>query len=117
MLDTTNVEQYLKDVQAKADELGLREDLEKSLEYLAEYACDDENPDNTKCVLGKDFAPYSFSFTMYKKARCKDVLDEPWKYWFNGGMILHGAHDGHGSGQAPTFSTCLTPTTGWSIHT
>lgn len=35
----------------------------------------------------------------------------------NGGLIYHGPHDGFGSGSAPTFSACLTPTTGWSIHT
>ena len=40
-----------------------------------------------------------------------------WTTWFNGGLIFHGAHDGHGSGAAPTFAVSLTPTTGWSIHT
>jgi len=37
--------------------------------------------------------------------------------WFNGGLIFHGPHDGHGSGAAPALSCCLTPTDGWEIHT
>jgi hypothetical protein len=34
-----------------------------------------------------------------------------------GGLIFHGPHDGYGSGQGPTFSVCLEPTTGWQLHT
>jgi len=40
-----------------------------------------------------------------------------WKHWFNGGLIYHGSHDLFGSGSAPAFSVCLTPTSGWSVHT
>jgi hypothetical protein len=39
------------------------------------------------------------------------------RHWFTGGLILHGAHDGHGSGSAPTFSCTLGPGDGWEIHT
>lgn len=35
----------------------------------------------------------------------------------NGGIIFHGKRDGYGSGQGPTFSACLEPTDGYSIHT
>lgn len=35
----------------------------------------------------------------------------------NGGIIFHGKRDGFGSGQGPTFSVCLEPTDGYSIHT
>lgn len=34
-----------------------------------------------------------------------------------GGIIYHGARDGYGSGGAPTFSVCIEPTSGYSIHT
>lgn len=34
-----------------------------------------------------------------------------------GGIIYHGERDGYGSGGAPTFSVCLKPTSGYSIHT
>lgn len=36
---------------------------------------------------------------------------------YNGGIIFHGSHDGYGSGSAPTFSVCINPTDGYSIHT
>jgi hypothetical protein len=55
-----------------------------------------------KAVLFKDFAPYSFEFAAGG---------------FQGGLIFHGRHDGGGSGSAPTFSVCLEPCDGWSIHT
>ncbi len=34
-----------------------------------------------------------------------------------GGIIYHGARDNYGSGGAPTFSVCITPTQGYRIHT
>lgn len=40
-----------------------------------------------------------------------------WVYWFNGGLLYHGNHDGFGSGEAPTLAVTLNPTDGWSIHT
>jgi hypothetical protein len=55
-----------------------------------------------------DFAPLSFFFVRFN-AQNESVLC--------GGIIFHGKHDGFGSGSAPTFSVCLTPTNGWSIHT
>jgi hypothetical protein len=39
------------------------------------------------------------------------------RFWFNGGLLYHGAIDGFGSGAAPVFAVTLTPTDGWSIHT
>lgn len=92
-----------------------RESLRRNLLYLHTYACwtEDGKVDIRlgKCKLGGDFAPWSFSLLMYK------VVDGKDKFWFNGGMIFHGKHDGGGNGSAPTFSVCLEPTNGWSIHT
>lgn len=59
--------------------------------------------------ISTDFAPYSFYFVKCDIATGKVIM--------NGGIIFHGSHDGYGSGQSPTFSVCLEPTTGWSIHT
>lgn len=42
---------------------------------------------------------------------------EKWFFWFNGGLIFHGDHDGGGDGGMPTLSVCLQPTDGWAIHT
>ena len=49
-----------------------------------------------------DFSPYSFIWAAGG---------------FRGGLIFHGAHDGHGSGAGPAYSVTLTPTTGWQLHT
>lgn len=100
-------EGYLESVRAFADATNRREQLEKELDYLANYS------NNTKCELFKDFAPQSFYFIMYKGNSAGE-----YRRWFNGGLIFHGSHDGGGvNGSAPTFATCLQPTDGWSIHT
>jgi hypothetical protein len=60
--------------------------------------------------LYPDLAPYSLTFCLYSDG----------KFYMNGAMILHGYHDGFGSGSAPTFSVDLNPqssTPYWSIHT
>lgn len=112
--------EYLNDVRAAASKMGKRDLLEKELKYLGEYACHVDNADGedvldilrTRCLLYTDFAPLSFGFTMQLRQE-----DGSYKNWFNGGCIFHGQVDGFGSGSAPTFSVCLNPTDGWSIHT
>jgi hypothetical protein len=70
MLEVQN-EVYLTEVRAFADRVGLRKDLEENLKYLDEYAevDGDGNRDKgkTKCHLGKDFAPYSFIFSLERR--------------------------------------------------
>ena len=83
--------------------------LKARLDYLENYGGD---PNACRARLFKDLAPYSFYFVLEKKNGRGE-----WAQWFNGGLIFHGSHDGHGSGSAPTFAVTLTPTTGWSIHT
>ena len=102
---------HLRNVEAFADKLGpeMRKRLDERLAYLGEYA----GGVDTRCTLHKDFAPASFSFVMWKR---KDASEE-WRYWFNGGLIFHGPHDGWGSGAAPTLAVTLMPEHGWSIHT
>jgi len=102
--------------------------LQERMLYLAMYANYDL-PDNTFCVLSSDFAPLSFSFCMYIKAKpgmgmkpsnwlVREFPElEGYAFWFNGGLIFHGKHDNGGDGSAPTFSVNLSPTNGWSIHT
>lgn len=84
----------------------LRVNLKKNLRYLHTYAQD------TVCELYSDFAPFSFAFVMQAR-KPNGGLER----WFNGGLIFHGNHDGFGNGGGPTFSVCLNPTLGWSIHT
>lgn len=104
-------EKHMHDTEAFADKLGpeMRAKLNEQLTYLGEYA----GGVNTRCVLYKDFAPASFEFVMQRR---KDENDE-WKFWFNGGLIFHGPHDGWGSGAAPTLAVTLNREHGWSVHT
>lgn len=105
-------EEYLAEVREIADKIGKRDNLEEQLKYLSEYACSEEDPEATHCHLYKDFAPLSFEFVILRRQK-----DGSYARWFNGGCIFHGNHDGFGSGGGPTFSVCLNPTDGWSIHT
>ena len=108
--------QYFEEVVAFAKKVGLYEEkniddnssLKSRLDYLDHYGGDDK----TRVRLGRDFAPYSFSFVIERKNAAGE-----WCHLFEGGLLFHGAHDGRGNGSAPTFAVTLTPTTGWSIHT
>ena len=106
-------EKYLEEVKAFADKIGLREQLDEKLKYLDEYA---EHGDRGKtvCRLGKDFAPYSFAFTMLKRTSTEG---KEYEYFFNGGLLFHDPHDGGGSGSFPTLAVTLEPIHGWSVHT
>ena len=110
MLDIQNQDHFDK-VKKFAEETGRMSQLQEKLDYLDTYA-DHEREGLTKCVLGYDWAPYSFSFLMMRKDK-----DGEFQPWFNGGLIFHGSHDRGGDGGAPTFSVNLNPMDGWSVHT
>jgi len=95
-----------------AEKIGLKEQLISKIEYLNSYANSEDDPNNTKCMLYKDWAPYSFGFTMLKKNKAGEYVR-----WFNGGLIFHGSHDNGGDGSYPTLSVNVSPQNGWSIHT
>lgn len=132
MIDTSRCQAYFDEVVGFAVRVGRYDagehSLKKALDYLGSYA-DHENKGLTRCILLKDFAPYSFEFVMHRrvtdveaqrKIAARGVKPENgvyWQYWFSGGVIFHGAHDGGGDGSAPTFAVSLTPTDGWSVHT
>ena len=65
--------------------------------------------DTIETLISCDFAKYSFCFERFSMPSGKFVG--------NGGIIFHGKHDNGGDGGAPTFSVCLEPVNGWSIHT
>lgn len=81
--------------------------LKERLAYLENYGSQE-----TQCRIYKDFAPFSFSFVLYRKSK-----EGEWEPWFNGGLIYHGPHDNGGDGGAPTFSVNLSSHHGWAIHT
>jgi hypothetical protein len=108
-----NTDGYLDTVKEFADKVGKADNLQAKLDYLDGYAsARREEGLETRCQLFKDWAPQSFSFLMEMRQDGGE-----WQRWFNGGMLFHSAHDGGGNGGAPTFSVCLSPTDGWSIHT
>lgn len=64
-------------------------------------------------IIGCDFDELSFTFR-------EDLTDEERYKGYHpvcGGIIYHGPRDGFGNGEGPTFSVCMTPTTGYAIHT
>ena len=112
MKDCTNG--LLDKVRQFADETGQREDFEQSLKRLTDRECNPnlgngEDVNSSEIELYPDWAPQSFYFVWRDKLSGRVIM--------NGGLIYHGKHDGFGDGGAPTFSVCLTPTSGWSIHT
>lgn len=108
MLETSRATGKLDAARAFADTVGLRTQLEAKLSYLDRYAV----PRRTRCILSPDFAPHSFNFVMEAETK-----DGEWTVWFEGGLVYHGPHDGHGSGAYPALSVTIDPTMGWQIHT
>jgi len=110
MLNVIDKEHY-DTVRGWAEENGLLEKLQESLDYLDGYA-ESNDKGRTRCDLYRDFAPNSFSFTMYLKDN-----EGEYKRWFNGGLIFH---EGAGTGaEYPVLSVDLSGRTDarWQVHT
>ena len=88
------------------------ESLLKCVDRLLNYRAD-------ILLITDDYAPKSFQFGLYRRTEEGQhiVEGERCQLYINGGIIYHGQHDRGGDGSAPTFAVCLTPVTGWSIHT
>jgi hypothetical protein len=98
-----------------AEANGLEENLLNVLQNLCW-----NRPNEIVGFVYHDYAPLSLSFSRYGIDQDWPIYETnriPSAYIGNGGIIFHGKHDGYGSGAAPTFSVCLTPTSGWIIHT
>ena len=107
-------QEHFDECRAFAEKTGHLGNFEESIKYLTNYGMEPEDRDgrhDVRCLLAKDFAPYSFRFVIERFR--KGV----WALWLNGGLIFHGDHDGGGSGSAPTFAVCAQPTEGWLVHT
>jgi len=94
----------LDEIKTFAKENNMLENFNKTFSRLENYS-----DKGYTVTLYSDFAPLSMEFSITDNGR--QIL--------YGGFIFHGAHDGYGSGAAPTFSVCLDPDNkpGWSIHT
>jgi hypothetical protein len=110
LIDYTNG--GLENIKAFASTHPAGDTFMRCLESLNDR-CD--HGENRKCVIGTDFAPYSLSFAY------GEMTTDPEPTWIgrpiNGGLIYHGPHDGHGSGQAPSFSVTMDKADGWVLHT
>jgi hypothetical protein len=105
-----DVKAYLAEVRAEADKRGIRDKLERRLQYLEEYGA---TPTSTRCTLFRDSAPLSFGLDMQYENE-----DGSLRHAWSGALIFHGRHDGNGSGAAPTFAVTVEPCEeSWSIHT
>jgi len=102
VIDKTNGS--LDEIKTFAKENDMLENFNNAFSRLETYS-----DKGYTVTLYSDFAPMSMEFSITDN-------DKPILY---GGFIFHGAHDGYGSGGAPTFSVNIDPDNkpGWSIHT
>jgi hypothetical protein len=107
--------EHFEQVNKFADAVGAHDRLHEQLDFLARFACSVEDAQKTRCYLHKDFAPYSFEFTMQRRRP-----DGGYEYWFNGGLIYSGPGQPL-DGSAPALTVSLDPEAGkqhdWSVHT
>ena len=96
----------LEQVRDHARALGMTEQLERQLGYLAGYG-DEHN----QVVLGYDFAPHSFSFAMYRPGP-----KEERKFRMNGALIFQSPSC-PADGSFPSLTVSLAEGTGWFCHT
>lgn len=82
----------------------LAESFRESIDRLASIA----TGIGGRVRIGMDFAPLSFGFA---------VIRSDGNAWICGGIIFHGPHDRGGAGGSPTYSVCVQPVEGWTLHT
>lgn len=106
-----DTKKYLEEVKKFAKIIGKEKVLQQRLDYLDTYACPDNDKEKTKCLLFKDFAPFSFDFVMHVRQQ-----DGTYKRWFNGGLIYYGPNQ---DGVNLQFSVRLGDTreADWTINT
>jgi hypothetical protein len=97
---------HLEAVRSWAHSAGLIGQLNRQLDYLADYGSN-----GYQCVLSKDFAPHSFTFGMYRPG-----TNETRTFSFMGGLIYQGPSC-PADGSFPSLCVSLTPGTGWFVHT
>jgi hypothetical protein len=97
---------HLEAVRENARQMRLSAQLERQLNYLATYG-----GHNYQCMLGKDFAPFSFDFALYRPGAKDDR-----KFVFNGALIFQGPTC-PADGSFPSLCVSLASGTGWFCHT
>jgi hypothetical protein len=113
-------EEHLAKVREFASKMGLLDQLERQLAYLASYSSLEDEPEgtptrHTRCNLYSDFAPWSFSGNLEIITNRDGLPCEP-KYWFAFGLIYQGP-DCPADGSFPSLTVSLASGTGWFVHT
>lgn len=111
--------EYFDQVVAFAERMGLKEKLDKQIEYLERWArgpgCTYEGYESV-LYLYRDFAPHSFTFRLEVA-----TLKEPPKTILCGGLIYQGPLEEGGrvvsDGSFPSLTVSLDNSVGWHVHT
>jgi hypothetical protein len=117
MIVTSQCQEHFDAVKKWADENGLAEKFQQTLDYLDNYAnrpgCDYDKTQgkNTRCTLYQDHAPRSFGFSMERQ----NGPGQPWQRWFAGGVVYHGPDVT--SGDTLTIDLSGDPSAHWGVHT
>jgi hypothetical protein len=88
--------------------MGLTEQLERQLSFLADRRCWGER---AQTQLSYDFAPHSFSFAVFGLPEGSTR-----RFSFNGGLIFQGPSC-PADGSFPSLTVSLSSGTGWFCHT
>jgi hypothetical protein len=105
--------EHFDQVLAFADSKGIREALEKKLVHLHLYGTTWKDPEVTRCLLIKDFAPNSFNFIMSKRRSPNDSYVE----WFGGGLTFHPGAGANDQTLAISLARGDADLPRWEIHT
>ena len=106
-------QEFLDATKAFAESVGEADAFQSKLDYLDTYACHGDAL-VTKTHLYKDFAPFSFGFSITKRQK-----DGTYSHWFEGGLIYRGPGQ-PGDGSGPSFNVQVAPSEkvhSWSINT
>ena len=99
----------LEQVREFARSMGLSQQLERQLGYLADKRCWGER---AQTQLSYDFAPHSFSFGVY----ALPDGEKPRRKYLHGGLIYQGPN-APADGSFPSLTVSLSTGTGWFCHT
>lgn len=106
---SAEVAEYLEEVREFARAIGRQSHLEHALTRFS----DEWFGADCRTVLGKDFAPYSFTFAVYQLPKPGEADG---RLVIHGGLIYQGPTS-PADGSAPSFCVSLAEGIGWFTHT
>lgn len=112
-------EEQMREAESHACKLKCRASLDKQLAYLDQYgSLSWTQRDVSKCVIGPDYAPHSFTFCIFMRKRDEEgnpVGDFSEQPLLHGGLIFHPGNTGPDESLSVELSPQSAPH--WSIHT